>query len=277
MNRLWYCAPQVTTNKSSSRWPCCRHEKPNSKSSSKFQTPQRANEQHAHLHRLSCAQRPQPWKNQTQQQQRQPPAWLKKERVFIEADHLGIDRPVTIGHFTKIAAPITHLANFHDYLVNQLMLVEIEADKAVELAPHLKQEQINAMTNGDDFIPILPAFEIYRTHLSHGRAPSQVKTDVLGVKCAQRDAKLLGEFFTRMASETTNDQCDGVFIPKGAVHLLGPQTYEQVLKDNIFFLTTVATIPINLTYNAWFAVIEATPQKVALSLSTTISFVNRGF
>ncbi len=157
------------------------------------------------------------------------------------------------------------------------MLVEIEADKAVELAPHLKQEQINAMTNGDDFIPILPAFEIYRTHLSHGRAPSQVKTDVLGVKCAQRDAKLLGEFFTRMASETTNDQCDGVFIPKGAVHLLGPQTYEQVLKDNIFFLTTVATIPINLTYNAWFAVIEATPQKVALSLSTTISFVNRGF
>ncbi len=37
-------------------------------------------------------------------------AWLKKERVFIESDGLGTDRPVTIGHFTKIAADFTHLA-----------------------------------------------------------------------------------------------------------------------------------------------------------------------
>jgi len=29
-------------------------------------------------------------------------AWLKKERIFIESDNLGIDRPVTIRHFTKI-------------------------------------------------------------------------------------------------------------------------------------------------------------------------------
>jgi len=185
-------------------------------------------------------------------------AWLKKERVFLESDSLGIDRPVTIGHFTKIDATITHLANFRDYLANQLMLVEIEADEAVELAPHLKPAQLEAMTNGDAFIPILPAFEIYRTHLSHGRAPSQVKTDVLGVKCASRDAKLLGEFFTRMASATNNDPRDGVFLPKGAVHLLGPQTYEQVLKDNNFFLTTVATVPINLEYGAWFAIIDST-------------------
>jgi len=185
-------------------------------------------------------------------------AWLKKERVFLESDKLGIDRPVTIGHFTKIDSTITHLANFRDYLANQLMLVEIEADEAVELAPHLKQAQLEAMTNGDAFIPILPDFEIYRTHLSHGRAPSQVKTDVLGVKCAARDAKLLGEFFTRLASTTNNDQRDGVFLPKGAVHLLGPSTYEQVLKDNNFFLTTIATVPINLEYGAWFAVIDST-------------------
>jgi len=97
--------------------------------------------------------------------------WLKRERVFLEADNLGIDRPVTIGHFTKITATLTHLTNFRDYLANQLMLVEIEADTAIELAPHLKQAQIDAMSNGDDFIPILPAFEIYRTHLSHGRDP----------------------------------------------------------------------------------------------------------
>jgi len=49
---------------------------------------------------------------------------------------------------------------------------------------------------------------------------------------------------------------DGTFLPKGSARLLGPQTYEQVLKENNFFLTQVATIPVNLEYNAWFAIID---------------------
>ena len=183
-------------------------------------------------------------------------AWLKQQRIFLESDGLGTDRPVTVGYFTKIAADLTHLANFRDHLTNQLLLVELDSDTAVALAPHLKEEQLEAMSNGDEYVT-LPEFKVYRTHLTHGREPSQVKTDVLGVKCAQRDAKLLTEFITRLAT-TNKDQRDGVFIPKGAVHLLGPQTYEQVLKDHNFFLTTVATVPINLEYRAWFAVIDPT-------------------
>ncbi len=179
--------------------------------------------------------------------------WLKHERVFLESDELGVERPVTIGYFTKIAADLTHLANFRDHLTSQLMLIDIDPTTAIDLAPHLKAVQLDAMSNGDDFV--LPEFEIYRTHLSHGRDSAQVKTDVLGVKCAPRDTKLLNEFFTRMAA-TSHDQRDGVFVPKGAVHLLGPAIYEQVLKDHNFFLTTVATIPVNLEYRAWFAVIN---------------------
>jgi len=76
---------------------------------------------------------------------------------------LGTGRLVTIGYFTKIAPTLTHLSNFHHYLIDQLMLVELDADTAVNLAPHLKQEQIDAMSNGDDYIPILPEFVIYRT------------------------------------------------------------------------------------------------------------------
>ncbi len=182
--------------------------------------------------------------------------WLKKERVFVESDSLGIERPITVGYFTKIAPDITNLANLREHLVNQLLLVEIAAETAIELAPHLKDAQLDAMTNGDDYIPILPNFEIYRTRLSHGREPTQVTTDVIGVKCEPRDAKLLGEFFTRMASKTNNDHRDGTFIPKGAPHLLGPKLYEQVIQDNNFFLSNVATIPVNLKYEAWFAVID---------------------
>ena len=182
--------------------------------------------------------------------------WLKKERVFVESDSLGIERPTTVGYFTKLAPDLTHLANFRESLSNQLMLIEIEAETAIELSPHLKQAQLDAMTNGDDFVTILPNFEVYKTRLTHGREPTQISTEVIGVKGAPKDAKLLGEFFARLASETSNDPRNGVYIPKGAVHLLGQQTYAQVLQDNNFFLNNVATIPVNLEHEAWFAVID---------------------
>jgi len=59
-----------------------------------------------------------------------------------------------------------------------------------------------------------------------------------------------------MVTETNSSHHDGTFVPKGAASLLGPQMYEQVLKDNNLFLSNVATIPINLEYDAWFAVID---------------------
>jgi len=156
----------------------------------------------------------------------------------------------------KIAPSLTHLANFRNHLVNQLMLVDINATTAIELAPHLNQVQLEAMMNGDEFIPILPDFEVYCTRISHGCDDKQVSTEVIGVKSAPKDAKLLGKFFTRMASVTNNDHHDGVFIPKGAAYLRGPQTYAQIMRENNFFLTTVATIPVNLEFDAWFAIID---------------------
>jgi len=188
-------------------------------------------------------------------------AWLKKAKVFLESDSLGIERPVTIGYFTKLDPTLTHLANFHNDLVNQLMLVEIETETAVNLAPFLKKAQIEAMSNGDEYIPILPNFEVYKTRLSHGRAPSQTMTEVIGVKGAPKDAQLLGEFFMRLASETSNDPRNGVFLPKGAATMLGAPTYEQVLKDNNVFLHTLATIPVNLEHAAWFAIIDPNQQS----------------
>jgi len=127
-------------------------------------------------------------------------AWLKKERVFIASDSLGIDQPVTIGHFVKIAPDFTNLKKFREHLVNQLMLIEIDGETAVTLAPHLKEAQLDAMTNGDEYVPILPEFEVYKTRISHGRTPTQTTTDVLGIKSSPRDAKLLGEFFMCLAS-----------------------------------------------------------------------------
>jgi len=182
--------------------------------------------------------------------------WLKQARVFLESDSLGTERPTTIGHITKIATDITNLKNFRDHLVNQLMLIEIDHETALTLAPHLKQAQLEVMSNGDEFVPILPDFELYRTRISHGPEPTKITTDVVGIKSAPKDAKLLGEFFTRLAAENSTDHRDGVFVPKGAMNLIGPTTYAQVLTANNLFLNQVATIPVNLEHNAWYAIID---------------------
>jgi len=193
-----------------------------------------------------------------QSQQNHLLAWLKQAQVFLESDQLGTERPTTIGYITKIATDITNLKNFRDHLANQLLLIKIDPETAISLAPHLKQAQLDVMSNGDEYVPILPEFELYRTCLSHGRDPTKITTDVVGIKSAPKDAKLLGKFFTRLAAETSDDQRDGVFLPKGAMNLIGPTTYAQVLTTNNHFLNQVATIPVNLELNAWHAIIDPT-------------------
>jgi len=136
------------------------------------------------------------------------------------------------------------------------MLIEMDTETAISLAPHLKQAQLEAMSNGDEYIPILPEFELYRTRISHGSDPTKITTDVIGIKSTPKDAKLLGEFFTRLAAETSNDHRDGIFVPKGAMNQLGSTTYAQVLTANNLFLNQVATIPVNLELNAWYAIID---------------------
>jgi len=113
-------------------------------------------------------------------------AWLKKECVFVESDSLGTNRLVTIGYFTKVASTLTNLANFHEHLVNQLMLIDITANTDIKPAPHLKKAQLNAMMNGDDYIPILPNFEIYRMQLSYGKHCLKLLLTSLGSKVCQK-------------------------------------------------------------------------------------------
>jgi len=46
------------------------------------------------------------------------------------------------------------------------MLIDIDAKLAVSLAPHLKQAQLKAMLSGNEYIPILPEFEISHPYQS---------------------------------------------------------------------------------------------------------------
>jgi len=135
------------------------------------------------------------------------------------------------------------------------MLIDIVANTIIKLALHLKEVQIDVMSNGNEYVPILPNFELYQMQLSQVHTlPDLDQCDWCEMQV--QDAKLLSEFFMRLVAEISNDQHDSTFLPKGAAYLRGPQTYVQVLKDNNFFLSNMATIPINLVYDAWFAIID---------------------
>jgi len=134
----------------------------------------------------------------------------------------------------------------------------MDAEMAVELAPHLKDQQLEAMMNRDDYIPILLHFQLYCTRLTHGSAPTQISMDVIGVKAAPQC----------LAAEISSEQRDSTFLPKGMANLLGPQTYAQVLQANNFFLTNIATVLVNLEYGTWFTMIDPsnTSDDAAVSL-----------
>jgi len=127
--------------------------------------------------------------------------WLKKERIFAESDSLGINKTATIGYLTKIHTRLTNRGTLKELIADALSDVHIDPDLACELDPSLKTQQTDAMTNGDVFVPAPPSFEIYQTEISYGRDKKRIKTDVLGVKCAIDQARLLKEFFPNVETQ----------------------------------------------------------------------------
>ncbi len=115
---------------------------------------------------------------------------------------------------------------------------------AVELDPSLKTRQVEAMSNGDTFIPAPPLFEIYPTQITYGRDKEKIETFVLGIKCAIKHARLLKEFFTQFSQPMEPDSRFGVFLPSGAMHMVGVEAYKKLLYDNNKFLQNITTVPI---------------------------------
>jgi len=72
----------------------------------------------------------------------------------------------------------------------------------------------------------------------------KLSIDVLGIKCTVSEAKLLKEFFTQLGNPMDLDTCIGVFVPTGAVHMIGPEAYTNHLCDNNLFPQSNATIPL---------------------------------
>jgi len=95
--------------------------------------------------------------------------WLKKEKIYADSDSLGVKKTATIGYLLKIHNCLTNRSTLKDSLLDELNLVVIDPELAVELDPSIKEKQTKAMSNGDIFVPEPPPFEIYQMEISYGR------------------------------------------------------------------------------------------------------------
>jgi len=80
-------------------------------------------------------------------------------------------------------------------LCNELTDITLDPALAMELDLSLQQQLVDAMSNGDLFIPELPLFELYQTKISFGCNKAKVEMDVIGIECAVGKGQLLKEFF----------------------------------------------------------------------------------
>ena len=170
--------------------------------------------------------------------------WLKQTKTFLESDSLGVQKTAAVGYLTKIHPQYTNRVTLKTLLQNALEDIMIDPKLALELDPTLQEQQNAATNNGDMFITAIPPFEVYKTHISHGIKQDKVETELIGIKCAAPQARLLKEFFSQLASPVGYEKQIGMFIPTGAVHLLGREKYINLLKENNAFIDTVTTIPV---------------------------------
>jgi len=89
--------------------------------------------------------------------------WLNKTKTFVESDTLGITKMMTIGYLMRLHPQYTNHNNLKTLLLTVLEDITLDPTLAIKLDPTLKDDQNEAMTNGDMFIPTLLSFEVYKT------------------------------------------------------------------------------------------------------------------
>ncbi len=194
--------------------------------------------------------------------------WLAKEEIFIESNSLGIKKTATVGYLTKLHPRLTSRTNLKPIMIDELSEIILDPTLACELDPSQKQLHTDAMSNGDLFIPALPEFELYKTHISHRRDNARVKTDVIGIKCAVEKARLLKEFFSQMCNPMELNTRIGVFIPTGAIHMIGPEAYANLLCENNSFINNIATVPIGDFQHATLDIPYSTEADTSIDTTT---------
>jgi len=169
--------------------------------------------------------------------------WLKKEKIYIDMDLLGMKKTVTIGYLLKLHMQLTNHTTLKSLLINELCNVVVDPQLAINLDPALKEQQLSTMSNGDIFVLDPPPFEIYQTEIMYGHDKERVRMDVLGIKCLVNKARLLKEFFSQMANQwSSRNKWDCSSPPVLSIFLV-QKTCESPLRQQLLLAECCHSAP----------------------------------
>jgi len=165
--------------------------------------------------------------------------WLNQNKVYIEADALGISQTKTVGYLTGLHPRFTNQTFAKDKLYDLLNNTIIEFEDAQKIDSSLAQ------TMSDNKTPTVhcPVFELFQTTIGTGTKP-RIETDVIGIKCHHGRSALLHEFLIQN-KEKIEQEGQGKFIPAGLTKVVGTGTMQQIIRTNNQFLRNMVSIPIN--------------------------------
>jgi len=172
-------------------------------------------------------------------------AWMKKEKLYVESDTLGVAKTTMVSYLTKIHLYFINHSILNTLLQKAIKDITLDSNLAVDLNPMLKSLYNEAKMNGNMFIPELPPFKLYKTRLTHGNDKSKVEMTVVGIKCVTGKVHLLKEYFLQLASPASYKKQIGVFVPTGVAHLTGAINYAKIICDDNTFSDNVITIPVS--------------------------------
>jgi len=94
--------------------------------------------------------------------------WLCQEKVFLEADTLGIGKTKTVRYLMNIHPRIVNRTSTKEKLHDTLNTTIINPKEAAKL-DHTLQDQVTTMNDmGDDLIIHCPAFKLFQTTIGIG-------------------------------------------------------------------------------------------------------------
>jgi len=117
--------------------------------------------------------------------------WLNHERIYLDADTLGISKTKTIRYLSRIHPRLTNRTHTKNKLLEVIEMTHVDVNNARKLDTSIPTENMD-MTDVDDEPTVhCPPFEIFQTTIGIGPANNRSETDVIGIKCAVGKAALV--------------------------------------------------------------------------------------
>ena len=156
--------------------------------------------------------------------------FLKSHKIFPTVNEFQSNPTTTIGFIAEAHPHLTHLLSFKQSLYNSLENTSLDTE---ELTEHTKSTDFSLPTES---VPRFALFFLTRT-ISLGSR--QAKMEVLAIRCARSDQRLLTCLLCKASSE--NRLLLGFFVPSKAN---SPSDYNNILKGHASYISNLRFIPI---------------------------------